>query len=142
MHSSAFGAAARMIFRSLSSAARLSSLKPARYSSMVLALVLGLGAMAEPVNQVSPSSARSMASTASRSIDGTPSDILEQGAFCPILHQSAQCSELCLPRHALDVEGAFYVLEELQKSSRGDSRRCGRFGRVRGVAISWSAWTL
>ena len=83
-----------------------------------------------------------MASTASRSIDGTPSDILEQGAFCPILHQSAQCSELCLPRHALDVEGAFYVLEELQKSSRGDSRRCGRFGRMRAVAISWSAWTL
>jgi hypothetical protein len=31
----AFGTADRMIFRSLSSAARLSSLKPARYSSMV-----------------------------------------------------------------------------------------------------------
>src|SRR5881396_1666140 len=39
MHSSAFGAAARMVFRSCSSAARLSSLKAARYSSMVLGLV-------------------------------------------------------------------------------------------------------
>src|SRR5216683_2953009 len=39
MHSSAFGAAARMVFRSFSSAARLSSLKAARYSSMVLGLV-------------------------------------------------------------------------------------------------------
>src|SRR5437867_115376 len=42
MHSSAFGAAARMVLRSFSSAARLSSLKAARYSSMVL----GLPAMA------------------------------------------------------------------------------------------------
>src|SRR5258706_3050956 len=36
MHSSAFGAAARMVLRSFSSAARLSALKAARYSSMVL----------------------------------------------------------------------------------------------------------
>src|SRR5881409_2929928 len=45
MHSSAFGAAALMVFRSFSSAARLSSLKAARYSSMVLGLVLGLASM-------------------------------------------------------------------------------------------------
>src|SRR5262245_35358163 len=42
MHSSAFGAAARMVFRSFSSAARLSALRAARYSSMVF----GLAAMA------------------------------------------------------------------------------------------------
>src|SRR5277367_133879 len=36
MHSSAFGTAARIIFRSLSSADRLSSLTAARYSSMFL----------------------------------------------------------------------------------------------------------
>src|ERR1051326_5483262 len=35
MHSSAFGATARMVLRSFSSAARLSSVKAARYSSMV-----------------------------------------------------------------------------------------------------------
>jgi hypothetical protein len=35
----AFGAADRMVFRSFSSAARLSSLKAARYSSTVLGLV-------------------------------------------------------------------------------------------------------
>ena len=38
MHSSAFGAAARIIFRSLLSAARLSSLNETRYSSMFLGL--------------------------------------------------------------------------------------------------------
>src|SRR5882672_11446057 len=38
MHSWAFGAAARMVFRSRSSAVRLSSLNAARYSSMVLGL--------------------------------------------------------------------------------------------------------
>src|SRR5216683_8212131 len=81
MHSSAFGAAARMIFRSLSSAARLSSLKPARYSSMVLAFVLGLGAMAEPVK--CPLRARARWRRGRHPPpDGTPSDILEQGAFC------------------------------------------------------------
>src|ERR1700692_3147600 len=50
MHSSALGAAAWMVLRSLSSAARLSLLKAARYSSMVfvLALLLGLGLMAWP----------------------------------------------------------------------------------------------
>src|SRR6266550_1196277 len=48
MHSSASGAAARMVFRSFSSAARVSSFNPARYSSMVLALVLGVGAVAAP----------------------------------------------------------------------------------------------
>jgi hypothetical protein len=42
MHSSASGAAALMVFRSFSSATRWSSLKAARYSSMVL----GLAAMA------------------------------------------------------------------------------------------------
>src|SRR5439155_6734213 len=42
MHSSALGAAALMVFRSFSSAACLSALKAARYSSMVL----GLPAMA------------------------------------------------------------------------------------------------
>lgn len=50
MHSSARGAAARMVFHSLSSAARLSLLNATRYSSMVLvlalALVLDLGPMA------------------------------------------------------------------------------------------------
>src|SRR5712664_3294077 len=48
MHSSAFGAAERMVFRSFSSAARLSSLKAARYSSMVL----GPPAMACPPGEV------------------------------------------------------------------------------------------
>src|SRR5437660_825453 len=48
MHSSAFGAAALMAFRSFSSAARLSSLKDARYSSMVF----GLGDMTCPPREV------------------------------------------------------------------------------------------
>src|SRR6266446_5853541 len=43
MHSSAFGAAALMAFRSFSSAARLSSLKAARYSSMALGLAFADG---------------------------------------------------------------------------------------------------
>src|SRR5436309_3479579 len=38
MHSSALGATALMVFRSFSSVARFSSLKAARYSSMVLGL--------------------------------------------------------------------------------------------------------
>jgi len=45
MHSSAAGAAARMVFRSFSSAARWSSLNAARYWAIVLASALGLGAM-------------------------------------------------------------------------------------------------
>src|SRR5262245_32221917 len=52
MHSSAFGAAALMVFRSFSSAARLSSLKAARYSSIVLGL-LAIGCAPLPWSMVS-----------------------------------------------------------------------------------------
>src|SRR5687768_8077512 len=47
MYSSAFGAAARMVLRSFSSAARLSSLTAARYSSMVFGFAAMKGSREE-----------------------------------------------------------------------------------------------
>src|SRR5205807_6132666 len=54
MHSSAFGAAALMVLRSFSSAARLSALKAARYSSMVLGLDVMACAPDEVKGQAGP----------------------------------------------------------------------------------------
>src|SRR5205809_1821759 len=68
MHSSAFGAAARMVLRSFSSAARLSSLKVARYSSTVVTLVLRL-IFASPLATVERQAARST----------TQQDLIQEG---------------------------------------------------------------